>query len=68
MGFLARDFRPSGRTYGSPPPFLSVESRRRGTHGIKPRQQPPSVWQVSFNPSQPDLSARGEVARVLRST
>jgi hypothetical protein len=44
-----------------PPPFLLVETRRCGTHGIIPRQQPPSAWQASFNPSQPDLPTYGEV-------
>jgi hypothetical protein len=39
------------------PLFLSVGSRRRGTHGTKPRQQPPIAWQASFNPSQLDLPA-----------
>jgi hypothetical protein len=41
--------------------FLSFESRTHGTHGAKPHQQAPSAWQVSFNPSQPDLPAHGKV-------
>jgi hypothetical protein len=44
------------------PLFLSAESKKRGTHGTGPHQQPPSAWQASFNPSQPDLPAYGEVA------
>jgi hypothetical protein len=44
------------------PMFLSAESRRRDTHGTKPHQQLLSAWQAIFNPSQPDLLARGEVA------
>jgi hypothetical protein len=44
------------------PLFLTVESRRRGTYGIKLCQQPPSAWQASFNPSQPVLPVLGEVA------
>jgi hypothetical protein len=61
MGLLARALRSSGPTHGSPL-FLSVESTRRGTHGTKPHQQPPSAWQASFNPSQLDLPILGEVA------
>jgi hypothetical protein len=30
------------------PLFPSFESRRLGTHGTKPRQQPPSAWQASL--------------------
>jgi hypothetical protein len=37
-----------------PPLFLSTESRRCSTHGTKPRQQPSSAWQGSFNPDQLD--------------
>jgi hypothetical protein len=37
MGLLARALRPSGPTLSSPL-FLSIESRRRGTHGTKPWQ------------------------------
>jgi hypothetical protein len=37
------------------PLFLSIESRRCGTHGTKAHQQLPSPWQASFNPVQPDL-------------
>jgi hypothetical protein len=44
------------------PLLLSAKSRRCGTHGTKSRQQPKSAWQASFNPSQPDLPAFGEVA------
>jgi hypothetical protein len=59
MGLLARVVRPSGPTHGRPPLFLSVESRRLGTHGTKPHQQPPSASQVSFGldyPHLPDLA------------
>jgi hypothetical protein len=44
------------------PLFLSAESKRHRTHGTRPHQQPPSAWQVGFNPSQSDLPACGEVA------
>jgi hypothetical protein len=37
------------------PLFLSAESRRLGTHGIKPHQQPPSAWQASFGLDYVDL-------------
>jgi hypothetical protein len=43
------------------PLFLSAEFRRHGTRGTKSHQQPLSAWQASFNPSQPDLPALGEV-------
>jgi hypothetical protein len=62
MDLLARALRPSGPTHGRPPLFLSVESRRCGTHGTKPHQQSLSAWQASFNPSQSDLPTFGEVA------
>jgi hypothetical protein len=63
MGLLARALRPSGPILGTPPPmFLLAESRRCGTQGTRPCQQPPSAWQVIFNPSQPDLPSCGEVA------
>jgi hypothetical protein len=61
MALLAHALRPSGPTHGSSPLFLSAKSKRFGTHGTKPHQQPPSAWQVSINPSQPDLPALGEV-------
>jgi hypothetical protein len=48
MGLLTRAFWPSGPTLGMPL-FLSAESKRRGTHGIHPRQQPPSAWQASLD-------------------
>jgi hypothetical protein len=60
MGLLARALRPSGQTHGRPP-CSSAESRRRGIHGTKPHQQPSSAWQASFNTSQSDLPALGEV-------
>jgi hypothetical protein len=44
------------------PLFLSPESSRCGTHSTRSRQQPPSAWQASFNPSQPVLPVCGEVA------
>jgi hypothetical protein len=37
------------------PVFLSAESRRLGTHGTKPRQQPLSAWQASFGLDYADL-------------
>jgi hypothetical protein len=47
MGLLARIFRPSGLTHVSPR-LLFYESSQSGTHGTKPRQQPPNSWQVIF--------------------
>jgi hypothetical protein len=47
------------------PLFLFAKSMRRGTHGTKPRQQPPSAWQASFNPSQPDLPALAKLSSTL---
>jgi hypothetical protein len=37
------------------PLFLSTESRRFGTHGTKPHQQPPSAWQENFGLDYSDL-------------
>jgi hypothetical protein len=47
------------------PLLFSAESKRCGTHGTKPHQQPPSVWQASFNPNQPDLPALAKLPSAL---
>jgi hypothetical protein len=47
------------------PLFLFAESKRRGTHGTKPHQQPSSAWQARFNPSQPNLSALAKLLSAL---
>jgi hypothetical protein len=47
MGLLTLILRPSGPTHDGPL-FLLSKSIRCGTHGTKPRQEPPSAWQVSF--------------------
>jgi hypothetical protein len=65
MGLLAHVLRPSGLTHGRPPLSLSTESRRRGTHGTKPCQQPSSAWQESFNPDQPNLTVLAKLSSVL---
>jgi hypothetical protein len=54
MGFLTRVLGSSGPTHGRPP-CSSLSSPGHSTHGTKPRQQPLSAWQVSYNPDQPDL-------------
>jgi hypothetical protein len=47
------------------PLLLSVESRRLGTYGTKPRQQPPSVWQKSFSLDYPDLPVLAKLPSAL---
>jgi hypothetical protein len=55
MGLLARVLGLSGLTLGRSPLFLFAKSRRRGAHGTKPHQQPPSAWQASFTFNIPAL-------------
>jgi hypothetical protein len=47
------------------PLFHFDESMRYGTHGTRPRQQLPSVWQASFNPNQSDLHALVKLSSAL---
>jgi hypothetical protein len=62
MGLLTQIFTSSGSTPGGPP-FLLSESNRLGTHGTKPRQQPPSAWQVNFGFEKSNLPYCGEVVK-----
>jgi hypothetical protein len=65
MSLLDYVLRPSGLTHGRLPLFISAKSRRRGIHGTKPRQWPPSAWQVIFNPDQSVLPALVKLSSAL---
>jgi hypothetical protein len=47
------------------PLFLSSRSKRGGTHGTRPRQQPPSAWQAIFGPNQPGIPVLAKLSSAL---
>jgi hypothetical protein len=62
MGLLARALRPSGPTHGGPPCSSLSSPGDVVSVVLNLVSSPPSAWQASFNPSQSDLPALGEVA------
>jgi hypothetical protein len=47
------------------PLVLSTKSRRLGTYGTKPRQQPPSAWQASFSLDYSNLPVLAKLPSAL---